>query len=71
MHSHRHGDNIKMDLWDTWWEVVDCMSMVGNWSQWRSLILTAMNLRDPQINLVEGGGGFCDYLTVLSASSGP
>jgi hypothetical protein len=41
-------DNIKMDLREIGWDVVDWIDMVQDRDQWRALVNTVMNLRVPQ-----------------------
>jgi hypothetical protein len=43
----RWEDNIRMDLRETVWEGVDWMHLVQNRDQWRTLVITVMNLRVP------------------------
>jgi hypothetical protein len=41
------GDNIKMDLREIEWDVVDWMFMAQDRDQWRALVNTVLNLRVP------------------------
>jgi hypothetical protein len=43
----RWMDNIKMDLRDIEWEVMDWIDLAENRGQWRALVNTVMNLRLP------------------------
>jgi hypothetical protein len=40
-------DNIKMDLIETGWNVVNWMDMAQDRDQWRALVNTVLNLRIP------------------------
>jgi hypothetical protein len=40
-------DNIKMDLREIGWDVVDWMDMAQDRDQWRALVNTVLNLRVP------------------------
>jgi hypothetical protein len=46
-HKRRWEDNIKMDLREIWWEVVDLIHLAENKDQWQALVNTVMNLRVP------------------------
>jgi len=37
--------NIRMDLWETGWKVVDWMHLTQNRKQWWALVNTVMHLR--------------------------
>jgi len=39
--------NIRIDLREIGWRVVDWMHLTEDWDQWRALVLTVMNLRVP------------------------
>jgi hypothetical protein len=41
------GDNIKMDLRETGWDVVDWIDMAQDRDQWWALVNTVLNLRVP------------------------
>jgi hypothetical protein len=43
----RWVDNIKMDLREIGWDGVDWMELAQDRDQWRALVNTVMNLRDP------------------------
>jgi hypothetical protein len=43
----RWVDNIKMDLREIGWDVVDWMDMVQDRDQWRALVNTVLNLWVP------------------------
>jgi hypothetical protein len=43
----RLEDNIKMDLIEMWWCVIDSIYLAQNRNQWWALLNTAMNLRSP------------------------
>jgi hypothetical protein len=45
---HRWVDNIKMDLRETWWDVMDWIDLAQDRDQWRALVNMVMNLRVPQ-----------------------
>jgi hypothetical protein len=40
-------DNITMDLREIGWDGVDWIDMAHNRDQWRALVNTVMNFRDP------------------------
>jgi hypothetical protein len=40
-------DNIKMDLREIGWDVVDWMDMAQDRDKWRALVNTILNLRVP------------------------
>jgi hypothetical protein len=40
-------DNIKMDLREIGWDVVDWMDIAQDRDQWRALVNTVLNLRVP------------------------
>jgi hypothetical protein len=40
-------DNIKMDLREIGWDVVDWIDMAQDRDQWRALVNTVLNLRVP------------------------
>jgi hypothetical protein len=40
-------DNIKMDLREIGWDLVDWMDMAQDRDQWRALVNTVLNLRVP------------------------
>jgi hypothetical protein len=44
---HRWVENIKMDLRELGWDVVDWIDMAQDTDQWRALLNTVMNLRVP------------------------
>jgi hypothetical protein len=44
---HRWDDNIKMDVWEIRWEGVYWIHVAQDRDQWRDLVNTVMNLRDP------------------------
>jgi hypothetical protein len=44
---YRWVDNIKMDLREIGWAVVDWMDIVQERNQWRALVNTVLNLRVP------------------------
>jgi hypothetical protein len=44
---HRWEDNIRKDLGEIRWEVVDWMHLAQDREQWRTLVNTVMNLRVP------------------------
>jgi hypothetical protein len=41
----RWVDNIKIDLRETGWDVMDWIDLVQDRDQWRALVNTVMNLR--------------------------
>jgi hypothetical protein len=43
----RWVDNIKMDLRETGWSVMDWINLAEDRDQWRALVKTVMNLRVP------------------------
>jgi hypothetical protein len=43
----RWVDNIKMDLRETGWDGVDWIDVAHDRDQWRTLVITALNLRVP------------------------
>jgi hypothetical protein len=43
----RWEDNIKTDLREIRWEIVDWLYLAQGRDQWRALVKTAMILRDP------------------------
>jgi hypothetical protein len=43
----RWEDNIRMDLWEINWKIVDRMHLAEDGDQWRILVNTVMNLRVP------------------------
>jgi hypothetical protein len=43
----RWVDNIKMDLREIGWDVVDWMDMAQDRDQWRALVNTVLNFRVP------------------------
>jgi hypothetical protein len=43
----RWVDNIKMDLREIGWDVVDCMDIVQDKEQWMALVNTVLNLQVP------------------------
>jgi hypothetical protein len=44
---HRWEDNIRMDLGEIGWEVVDWIHLAQDRDQWRAVVNTVMNLRVP------------------------
>jgi hypothetical protein len=46
-HWSRWEDNIKMDLKEIGWEVVDCIYLAQDRDQWRAVVNKVMNLRVP------------------------
>jgi hypothetical protein len=42
-----YHDNIRMNLKERGWEVVDCIHPPQDRNQWRALVNTAMHLRVP------------------------
>jgi hypothetical protein len=44
-HRHRWEDNIRKDLRETGWEVVDLIHMGQDSDQWQALVKTIMNLQ--------------------------
>jgi hypothetical protein len=40
-------DNIKMDLREIGWDCMDYVDLPEDREQWRALVNTVMNLRDP------------------------
>jgi len=44
----RWEDNIRIDLREIGWEVVDWMNMAEDRDQWRTVVNTVMNLRVPE-----------------------
>jgi hypothetical protein len=44
---HRSEDNIKMDLRDTEWGIMDWSLLTQDRDQWKALVNTVMNLRVP------------------------
>jgi hypothetical protein len=44
---HRWEDNIRMDLRELGWEVVDWIHLAQDRDQWWAVLNTVMNLRDP------------------------
>jgi hypothetical protein len=45
--KHRWVDNIRMDIREIVWKVVDWMHLAQDRDQWRVLVNTVMNLRVP------------------------
>jgi hypothetical protein len=43
----RWEDNIRMDLREVGWEVVDWIDLAQGWDQWRDLVYTVINLGVP------------------------
>jgi hypothetical protein len=43
----RWVDNIKVDLREIGWVVIDCIDLAEDRDQWRTLVNTVMNLRFP------------------------
>jgi hypothetical protein len=43
----RWVDNIKMDLREIGWDLVDCIDMTQDRDKWRALVNTVLNLRVP------------------------
>jgi hypothetical protein len=46
--THKWEDNIKTDLREIMWEVVDWMHMTQDRVEWWAVVNTVMNLRVPQ-----------------------
>jgi hypothetical protein len=46
---HRWEDNIKRDLRETRWVVMDWINLAEDRDQWRALLYTVMGLRAPKI----------------------
>jgi hypothetical protein len=46
-HRYRREDNIKMDLREIGWEVVDWIHVAEDRDQWRPVVNKVMNLRIP------------------------
>jgi hypothetical protein len=44
---HRWADNIKMDLREIGWDVMEWIDMVQDKDKWRTLVNTVMNLLVP------------------------
>jgi hypothetical protein len=44
---HRWVNNIKMDLRETGWDVMDRIGLTQDRDQWRALVSMVMNLRVP------------------------
>jgi hypothetical protein len=44
---HRWEDNIRMNLREIRWEIVDCIHIAQDRDQWRALEKTVMKLRVP------------------------
>jgi hypothetical protein len=44
---HRLVDNIKMDLREIGWDVIDWIDLAQDRDQWRALVTTVMNLWVP------------------------
>jgi hypothetical protein len=44
---HRREDNIRMDLREIGWEVVDWIDLAQDRDQWRALLNRVMNLQIP------------------------
>jgi hypothetical protein len=42
---HRWEDNIKMDLREVGWSVMDCINLAQDRDQWTALVNTVMNFR--------------------------
>jgi hypothetical protein len=38
-------DNVKMDLREKGWDIIDCTDVAEDRDQWRALVNTAMNIR--------------------------
>jgi len=38
-------DNIKMDLWEIWWECVDWIHLAQDRDWWQAVVNMVMNLR--------------------------
>jgi hypothetical protein len=43
--SRQRWENVRMDLTDSRWEVVDWIHLVQDRGQWRALVNTVMNIR--------------------------
>jgi hypothetical protein len=46
--GHLEHMNIRMDLGEIWWDVLDWMHLAQNSDQWRAFVNTVMNLRTLQ-----------------------
>jgi hypothetical protein len=44
---HRWEDNIKMDLRETGWGSMNCVYLAQDRDQWRTFVITVMNLQFP------------------------
>jgi hypothetical protein len=44
---HRWEDNVRMDLREIGWGGMDWINLAQDRDQWRGLVNTVMNLRDP------------------------
>jgi hypothetical protein len=44
---HRWEGNMRMDLREIWWEVVNWMHLVQDRDHWRGLVITVMNFQVP------------------------
>jgi hypothetical protein len=44
---HRWGDNIRMDLGEVGWSVVDWIGLAKGRNRWRALVNSVLNLRVP------------------------
>jgi hypothetical protein len=45
--GHKWKDNIRMDVTEIEWNVVDCIHVVQDKDQWRAVVNTAMKLWFP------------------------
>jgi hypothetical protein len=45
--NRRRVDNIKMDLREIGWDGMNWIDLAQDWTQWRALVNTVMNLRVP------------------------
>jgi hypothetical protein len=52
---HRFDDNIRMDLREIGWEVVDWIHLAEDRDQWLAVVKTVLNFMVPK-----GGGGLFD-----------
>jgi hypothetical protein len=43
----RREGNIRLDLREIWWKIVDWMHLVQDMDQWRTVVNTVMNFQVP------------------------
>jgi len=43
----RWEGNIRMNLWEIWWDGVDWIHLAGDRDQWQAVVSVVMNLQVP------------------------